>query len=107
MNIDAWLNQTVTVQPMTGRTGSGDPQYGDKRTVKARIERNVRLRIGVDNALQDVHVMVTKEPVTVGSRVWFPDDNSASNTAARRPLGVRTAPNKQGTFQFYEAVFSA
>ncbi len=107
MNIDAWLDLTITVSPITGRSGSGDPTYGPQVTMKARLERNVRLKIGVDNALQDVHALVTSQPIVAGSRVWFPGDNTAQTNAARRPLAVKSASTKGGAYMFYETYFAA
>jgi len=106
MNINTWLTETVTVSQIIGRGGGGDPIYGPQVTMKARIERSVRLRIGVDNLLQDVHRMITKEAVTVGARVWFPGDNPERTNAARRPLAVQTAGNKSDTYRFYESLFA-
>ncbi len=106
MDIGRWLTQVVSVSPVTGRGGSGDPTYGPITTLKARIEKNVRLRVGIENTLADVHVMATQEPVPVGSRVWFPEDTVTPRTA-RRTLAQRTATNQDGSYAYYESYFAA
>jgi hypothetical protein len=107
MNVDAWLIHTVTVAAATGRSGSGDPTYGSQSTVPARVEKNVRLRIGEQNDMADVHVIVTKTQINISSRVWLPGDDTSATAAARRPLAIKNAPTKDGGFTLYETYFAA
>ena len=67
----------------------------------------MRLRIGDADTLADVHVMVTQSPIAIGSRVWFPGDNTAATNAARRALAVKTASTRDGGYYFYETYFAA
>lgn len=107
MNIDSWLIHTATVATQTGRSGGGDPTFGPQTTVRARIERNVRMSVGAEEVLRDVHAMVTRDPITVASRVWFPGDDTSSPLAARRPLATKSAPTRDGSFTLYETYFAA
>lgn len=107
MNIRNWLTQTVTVASTSGRSGSGDPTYNPQVTMAARVERNVRLRIGAENTLADVHVMVTEDQIKVGWRVWLPGDDIASTLEARRPLAVKNAATRDNGYTFYETYFAA
>lgn len=107
MNIQSWLIQEITVAAPAGRSGSGDPTYGAPQVFPARIERNVRMRVGAEDSLLDVHAVVTSVPIAVNSRVWFPGDDTASALAARRPLDAKTASTKDGSYTIYETYFAA
>jgi hypothetical protein len=91
----------------TARSGSGDPTYGSQGTLAARVEKNVRLQVGPQDSMMDVHVIVTKSQINVSSRVWLPGDDTGSTAAARRPLMIKNAPTKDGGFTLYETYFAA
>lgn len=107
VNIDEWLIHTITVAPMTGRNAAGDPTFGPQVPVLARVESGKILSLNgaLGNVLQATHVAVTKVPINVNDRVWLPGDSTADTSQARRPLSIRNAPIKNGSFTLYETYF--
>ena len=48
VDIRPWFKDTITVAPMTGASDVGEPTYGDKYTVKCRVERAERKVVAGD-----------------------------------------------------------
>jgi hypothetical protein len=105
MNLTSWLTDTVTVAEPSGVSAYGDPTFGTKRTVKARVEGGPLLvKDGSGVEVQADYRIVTESEISVQSRVWLPGDDTTDNNAARRPVSVRSASTKSGGATLYEVV---
>lgn len=67
------LVQTVEVEPVIGRNEFGDPQYGAKVAIRARVEATTKIVISGDGqAYQASHIVICEGGIGVGDRVWRP-----------------------------------
>ena len=114
MNIKGWLIHTVTMAPRTGEVNAkGDPTFGAKVTLKARVER-VRRRVRSSEGVEvyTETVMATDlMTVTDGDVFWLPAiaglpaDDVTSFAAGRTPLSIDRATTKRGQAPFVVVYF--
>jgi hypothetical protein len=103
MNLAGWLNQTITVQSPSGSSDYGDPTWGAKRDVRARVElTRKKVRSAAGELVDMTHMVFTTEAITINDRIWVPGTTSTVVKQARRPVSVMAVPRKDGVTDHYE-----
>lgn len=96
MSLTRQFTQSITYAEQDGLTDSGQPEFGSKRTVKGRHDKNTRRIIDPEGNERDVSdKIVTKVLIPMGSEVWVPGDN-LSEPAKHRPIAVMAAVSFRG-----------
>ncbi len=97
------MTETVTIADESGRSNYGDPTFGAQSSIDAKVFFLDSTIIGVDgNEYRSTAKFATETEVTYLHRVWLPGDSTGDNTAARRPLMIKTATNPRGDIEFWE-----
>ncbi len=103
MSYASLLTDTVTIALQTGITTSGDPTYGAKTTIKARVEYGTKLVYGADGSAKECEAsLATMTELPMQTRIWLPGDNTGDNNAAKRPILTKRASTPSGSLVVYE-----
>lgn len=112
MDPTGWFIHTLTRKSKTGRNNKGDPTFGSASTFTGRVEKKRALvRSASGEMVATSHVVVTQTVLSDEDIVWFPSiagepaDNTASNNAARTPVSIEVATNKDGSAALVRAYF--
>jgi hypothetical protein len=111
MSFASWLltrlNDTITVAAQSSLSSYGDASFGAQSTLLGRAEEFeglVELPNGTEQKVR--WVVYSQTEIAVTSRVWLPGDNTADNTAARRPVFTERIPSLDGTTDVWHTYFN-
>jgi len=96
------LTQTITVRSVLSVSTAGDPTFGPKRTMAARVQQG---RDRTATTIEHTHVVYTEGEVKADDRVWFPGDALTDDTVARRPASVSAMRDLGGVVIGWKALF--
>lgn len=103
MNLQHHMRDTVTVKTRTALDATGKPTFGDKRTVKARVEKQRRLvRTAAGDDKQATHRLYLAEALELGDRVWLPGADTTKLEASLPVLAVVSATALGSRWTLYE-----
>jgi hypothetical protein len=110
VNVEGWLNDTISVQPSLGTAGQGgDPDFGTRvDLIPSRNEPKIKIVIGPDGTERvSSHVVFTQRLITIQDRVWLTSDGDTAGTIAqaRFAISIATLKDKSGAFSHYEVYF--
>lgn len=98
MDMRQWFIDTITIHPISGRTGSGDVEYGSAYTIKGRVERG-RLRTFQQGGATGAgsHVIWSDQPLSENMRVVLPGEDQK-----RVPQDIQSTHDKAGNYVLYK-----
>lgn len=97
MDFSFLLDTSITRETLVGITTSGDPVYGERGTLNARVEVKselVRRGAAGDEARSSTQVWADGE-VKEGDRIWLPGEDPAVD-AGHEVLNVEAIPDLSG-----------
>ena len=102
MSFSAMLTDTITVARATGKDSYGDPTFGTKFTVRARVENEIKTTYDSTGrervAMQRI---ATTERINLQDRIWLPGENTSNVSDARTPIRVENASTPSGSFSVF------
>ncbi len=98
VDITSWLNDTITVAPMTGVNDYGEATYGTNYTIKCRVERKLQKVVSAEGQeiMSNCEVAMQDQQVGLQDKVWLPEANTAKDDEARYPQNYAMAKDKYG-----------
>lgn len=106
MNIGPRLTETVSRKTVTGRTNYADPLHSSLTTFAARIERGSGMTYDASGvALSYAHRIFCQTSVALTDLIFFPEDDTSTNDAGKRPASVQKCYALDGTLDHYEVLF--
>lgn len=99
------LTATITVQSVTGATTGGDPTWGDKRPIPARVEPKVRRVLNAEGQVVTTsHRIFTDDAVLSTDRVWLPGTDTTDAGASKGVAQVDDEVDLDGVTDHYEVL---
>ena len=104
MNLSSWMQETVTIQRCNGVSNFGDLSFAAQTTISAYVEYGSQLVYSTDGSeKQSTVAIASHDEIKLSDRIWIPGDNTASTSAARRPITVSRARLPGSNKTLYEA----
>ena len=99
------LTDVVTVAPEEKSTGYGDPCFGEKYTLRARVELGTKMvRDSSGNTVETEATIMTEVAIPRTSKVWLPEEDTTNDEAGRTAISVKRA-SLPGGATLYETSF--
>jgi len=95
MNLDSWFKDEITIQRMTGVDNFGQPTYGSQKTVKCRVEHDMKKIVDASGqeATSDAQIALS-EKVGLQDRIWLPGTDTEKVEQSRLAKNYREASSK-------------
>lgn len=108
MNVSHVLTHSILVEDRNPTPSEyGDPTWGEQvpnyTTMRGRLEHTTKIVVdGTGTQRQADHVLVTEAAIPLGSRVYFPGEDTSG--PGHRPISVKQADTFSG-YVLYETYF--
>ena len=99
------LIHAITAQRIVGRTISGDPVYGTKRTISARVQpetQRVRRASDGEEVVSNTRV-IAMEALYNDDRIWLPDADTNDGDEAHEVIRASNDTTLDGRLTMWEA----
>lgn len=91
-SFDNLLTDRVVFDLLVGHDGNGDPKYGARHTIDAKVEGEIKKVTNTEgNEEVSRHRIASAVEIPIDSRVWLPGDDPDNEVLCKKPLAVARA----------------